>query len=120
MKKVMLLLAGLALVATSAVAQTAQAMDFKGTLIDNACFKTDMPAAELAKHTKDCALMDGCVASGYVVVTADGHVYKLDAKGNESVVTALKAATQAANLKVTVTGVNTDGTIAVTKVVLDK
>lgn len=120
MKQVTLLIAGLALVATSALAQTPAAQVFKGTLIDNACFKADMSAADLAKHTKDCTLMPDCTASGYVVVTADGHVYKLDAAGNTSVVTALKAATQAANLKVTVTGVNHDGTIAVSKVTLDK
>ena len=51
---------------------------------------------------------------------ADGHVYKLDPAGNEKAIEALKASEQAGNLKVTVTGTNTDGTITVASIVLDK
>ena len=120
MKKVMMFVAGLALVASTAVLAQEQAETFKGTIIDNACFKADMSAEDLAMHTRDCALMDGCVASGYVVVTADKHVYKLDVGGNEKLVEVLKASRQSANLKVTVTGVNTEGTIKVASVTLDK
>lgn len=118
MKKVLLFVTGLALAAVSTAA-LAEAETFTGTLIDNACFKADMSPEDLAKHTRDCALMDGCVTSGYVVVTADGHVYKLDVEGNEKAVTALKKSEQAANLKVTVKGVNENGIIKVESITFD-
>jgi hypothetical protein len=79
-----------------------------------------MSPTELANHSRECALMDGCVKSGYALVTADGHVYKLDAKGNESAVAALKASKQSADLKVTVMGTNQSGTLTVKSVALDK
>jgi hypothetical protein len=120
MRKALLFVAGLALVTTTAVAQqTQQPQTFKGTLIDNACFKADMPAADLAKHSRECALMEACVTSGYVLVTADNHVYKLDTKGNEAAVAVLKASKQEGNLKATVTGMNDMGSIKVEKIVLD-
>ena len=51
-------------------------------------------------HTKMCALMDGCKASGFVVITKDGKVVKLDAKGNELAVKALEATSKEDNLTV--------------------
>ncbi|MEW6320603.1 MAG: hypothetical protein AB1635_05895 [Acidobacteriota bacterium] len=117
MKNTFLVLAGLAFSVTLAAAQ---APSVTGTLIDNMCFKPSMGQAELAKHTRECALMDGCVKAGYAVVTADGHVYKLDAAGNEKAVAALKASTKAADLKVTVTGPNEGGTIKVASITLAK
>jgi len=125
MQKILFALVGLALSASVATAQTqtqTQTQTFKGTVIDNMCFtkaNMKMSPAELAKHSSECALMDGCVKSGYVLVTADGHVYKLDAKGNMDVVAALKASKQAADLKVTVMGTNNGGTVTVKSVMLD-
>jgi hypothetical protein len=121
MKKVTLFAVALALVASSGagLAQE-QAETFKGTLIDNACFnRSEMSQEDLASHTRNCALMDGCIRSGYALVTADDHVFKLDAAGNEKAVEMLKASDQSANLKVTVTGTNTDGTITVASIALD-
>ena len=106
----------------SASVTSAQTQTFKGTVIDNMCFNKanmKMSAADLAKHSSECTLMEGCIKSGYALVTADGHVYKLDTKGNMEVVAALKASKQAADLKVTVTGANNGGTIAVASLTLD-
>lgn len=117
MKKVLFVFAAAALAATTSFAQ---ATAVQGTLIDNACYKASMTQADLSQHTRACALMDGCVKSGYSVVTADGHAYKLDAAGNEKVVAALNGSKQDADLKVTVDGTVSGDTIAVTKLMLDK
>lgn len=119
MRNILFVCAGLLLAATLA---SAQSQTVSGTLIDNMCFSKNMKMSqeELAGHSRECALMDGCIKSGYAVVTADGHVYKLDTKGNADAVATLKAAKQAANLKVTVMGTNKGGTLTVSKLMLDR
>ena len=122
MQRILFVIAGLVL-ATGLVSAQMPAQTFKGTLIDNMCFNKanmKMSQAELAGHSHECALMDGCIKSGYVLVTADGHVYKLDADGNKQAVAALKASKQAADLKITVMGTNNGGTVTVKSVILDK
>ena len=116
------ILFALSVVVLSVSFASAQSQTFKGTIIDNACFNKanmKMSQSELAKHSRECALMDGCVKSGYALVTADGHVYKLDTNGNTELVAALKASKQAGDLKVTVMGTNNMGTLAVKSVALD-
>lgn len=118
MKKILFAFLAFIVTASFSIAQT---QTIRGTLVDNMCqmkMKTDQGA--LAAHTRDCALMDSCIKSGYAVVTADGMVYKLDAKGNEQAVAALKASKQAANLKVTIGGATKDGMLAVSSLMLDK
>jgi hypothetical protein len=117
MKKALFLLAGLVLAVVTA---SAQSQTVKGTLIDNACFQHHKSQAELTEHTRDCALMDACVKSGYTVVTTDGHAYKLDDKGNADLLAALKASTKENDLKVTVTGTVANDTIAVSTIALDQ
>lgn len=122
MQKILLVVVGLVL-ATGPMSAQMPAQTFKGTLIDNMCFNKanmKMSQAELAGHSRECALMDGCVKSGYALVTAEGHVYKLDADGNKQAVAALEASKQAADLKVTVMGTNNGGTVMVKSVALDK
>ena len=53
-------------------------------------------------HTRDCALQ--CAKSGYVVIASDGAVLKLDAKGNQEAIAALKATVNEDHLRATVTG----------------
>lgn len=121
MKRLLLATAALAIAATSSLAMAqAQAETFKGTLIDNACFRAEMSAEDLSGHARSCALMGRCVESGYAIVTADRTVYKLDAASNEKVVEMLRASEQAGNLKVTATGTNSDGTLTVASITLDK
>ncbi|MFH1641187.1 MAG: hypothetical protein ABIA66_04385 [Candidatus Omnitrophota bacterium] len=61
-----------------------ETMILKGDIIDNMCVGTKTPkeVAELVKtHTKQCALMPGCVASGYSIL-ADGMLQKFDMESN--------------------------------------
>lgn len=69
-------------------------------LVDNNCVAK--VKANPDAHTKDCALK--CADSGYVVVTAEGTVLKLDAKGSEEALAALRASSKKDHLRVTVSG----------------
>jgi hypothetical protein len=69
-------------------------------LVDNSC--AAKVKANPDSHTKDCALK--CSDSGYAVVTSDGAILKLDAKGNEEAMGALKATSKTDHLRVTVSG----------------
>jgi hypothetical protein len=69
-------------------------------LVDNNC--AAKVKADPNAHTKDCALK--CQSSGFAVITADGSVLKLDAKGNKDAIAALKEASNADHLRVTVSG----------------
>ena len=70
------------------IVATAKAKKVKltGYVVDKACSakiskKENIQEAAMG-HTKKCALMDGCVKSGYGVFV-DGKYYEFDAKGNE-------------------------------------
>ena len=77
---------------------------WSGTIIDNHCaqgHKTDL-AVFIQTHTKDCALMKNCEASGYSLYTADGKLVSFTKKGNWSVAIFLKD--KASTLRVEVKG----------------
>jgi hypothetical protein len=57
--------------------------------------------------------MDSCKESGYAVVTSDGKVIKLDAKGNKMAVEALEASKKSDHFTVKVEGNVSGDTIAV-------
>lgn len=78
-------------------------------LIDNNC--AAKVKADPDMHSKDCALK--CAESGFAVVTSDGTVLRLDAKGNEEAVAALKASSKTDHLRVTVSGDRDGDTIKV-------
>jgi hypothetical protein len=78
-------------------------------LVDNMC--AAKVKANPDAHTKDCALK--CSESGYAVVTSDGTVLKLDAKGSEDALAAIKASSKADHLRVTVSGDRDGDTIKV-------
>ena len=68
MKKLLLLVLALTLALPLAFAQ--QSMQITGTIIDHQCAGTQTPAelTEFVKtHTKECALMASCAASGYAI-----------------------------------------------------
>jgi hypothetical protein len=79
-------------------------------VVDANCSKkvADNPDA----HTRDCALK--CQGGGYVIVTGDKHILKLDAKGNEDVVAALKASDKKDHLRADVSGDVQGDTLKVT------
>lgn len=64
----------------------------QGTVVDNSCasgHQADM--AEFVKtHTKECALMKDCAASGYILYTPDGKQVAFDAKSNQKIIKFLK------------------------------
>ena len=109
--RTLLMLAALAVAFT----MVAQAADVEGILMDKMCsakaLKDGMKAAQA--HTRDCALMDDCVKSGYGVYTQDGKFLAFDASGNKKALAALKAHKGKDNLKVKVSGDVSGDTIKV-------
>ena len=77
-----------------------------GYLVDKMCSaKLVEKGGEAAKmHTKACALMPDCKASGYGLVTADGKYLKFDEAGDEKAVTLLEGTDKKDNIKVSVDG----------------
>jgi len=78
-------------------------------LVDVAC--STKVKADPDAHTRDCAIK--CEKSGYAVVTPDGTILKLDEKGNQEAIAALKASKKSDHLRATVTGEKDGDTIKV-------
>ncbi len=78
----------------------------EGYLVDKACSaKVVEGGVDAAKmHTKDCAVMDNCKASGYGVVTSDGKFLKFDSDGDRMAFKVLGFTSRKDNIKVTVNG----------------
>ena len=59
---------------------------YNGYLMDKMCSGEIMESSDsmaaAKEHTKDCALMKSCIASGYGIVSG-GKFYAFDAHGNE-------------------------------------
>lgn len=120
MKKVMLMSA-LALVVSVAgivaLAQTQTKTTYTGYLMDKMCSgeatSSKDPMASAKEHTRSCALMKSCMASGYGIVS-DKKFYPFDEKGNELAKQMLKTTKKKDNLSIEVVGTSTaDGNIQV-------
>ena len=98
------------------LASVASAAEIKGTLFDKMCSTQGVAGAK--DHTRECALMPPCQASGYGVLTADGKFLAFDAAGNTKAIAALKGSKQKDDLKVTVTGDVKGETVTVTSIKL--
>ena len=76
---VLLLVCFVSVLAFAQETTTPEAITLKGTLIDDTCAGAN--SADLADfiktHTKQCALMSGCISSSYSIY-ADGKLYKFD------------------------------------------
>lgn len=87
-----------------------------GNIVDKACsarhLKATDPQTAAAGHTKKCALMPNCTASGFGVF-ADGKFYEFDAKGNELAKAKLEASTKDAGAKYKVEGTLAESTLTV-------
>jgi len=83
-------------------------------VVDVNCSKK--AAADPDSHTRSCALK--CAASGFGIVTKDNQFLKFDAKGNSSIVDALKASDKKDHLRVDVSGDVNGDTLRVTSVKL--
>lgn len=84
MRKTFLVILVLALFGGLALA--GDAMTLKGDIIDNNCVdRAGDNVSEFVKtHTKQCALMPSCVASGYSIL-ADGKLHKFDQESNKKI-----------------------------------
>lgn len=122
---ILLTLLGTLLIVASSVAWAHEKVKLTGYLVDVVCLadhaqdSTDAAKKEeankaAAEHTKDCALMEDCVKSGYGIY-ADGKWYPLDAKGTELAKSLFQKTTKKDHIKVTVEGMKHDGKILVEK-----
>lgn len=110
---------GAALVTALAVSAGAQGQPMKGTLMDIACSSHHAAEAGYTEsHDKKCLLMDGCVKSGYSLVTADKKVLKFDKKGNDLALDLIRKTDHDKDWKVMVDGKVSGDTIAVSAISL--
>jgi len=74
----------------------------KGTIIDNHCagMSKDNLAEFIKTHTKECALMPECAASGYSIF-ADGKLHKFDQESSRKIDEFLKKAESKLDVVVT-------------------
>jgi hypothetical protein len=86
---------------------TVEAKKWHGYVVDAMCAKgmakKDNPMERAAKHTKDCALEEGCAASGYGLFS-EGKYYKFDEAGDKLAKSAIEKSTQSRDLMFDVTG----------------
>ncbi len=88
----------------------AMAESWKGvSLVDEMCH--DQVKGKADSHPASCALK--CASSGYGIFTSDGKWLKLDAKGNEEAVAALKKTTKKDHVRANVEGTQKGDTIQV-------
>jgi uncharacterized membrane protein len=93
----------------------ASAGDLKGILMDVACSANAIKAGRevVTAHTRECALKEPGVKSGYGVYTQDGKFLALDAAGNQMAQKALEASKKKDNLAVKISGKQTGELIEV-------
>lgn len=88
----------------------ALADSWKGvSLVDEMCH--DQVQAKADSHPTSCALK--CASSGYGIFTSDGKWLKLDAKGNQEAVAALKKTKKKDHIRADVEGKQAGDTIQV-------
>jgi len=110
----------LLLVVATSVVWAHETVKLTGYVVDVMCFgdhakdKVEDATRIAAEHTKECALMDDCVKSGYGLY-ADGKWYPFDAKGNELAKTLFDKTKRSDHLKVIVEGMKHEDKILVEK-----
>jgi hypothetical protein len=91
----------------------------KGYLVDADCAKTmvtkDNPMEKAAAHTRECALMEGCAASGYGIVT-EGKFLKFDVKGSRRAKELIEKSSRKDHLYSEVRGVKKGDGVTVTSI----
>ena len=110
-----------ALIALSGFIASAQSrpQTFDGYLVDAVCAGNHATeAGYVEKHDKACNLMDGCIKSGFSLVTSDLKVLKFDAKGAEQALALIKGTEKDKDWKVTVTGTVDGQTLTVSSIKL--
>jgi hypothetical protein len=101
------------------VSAQSRTQTFDGYLVDGVCAGNHATEpGYVEKHDKACNLMDGCIKSGFSLVTSDLKVLKFDAKGNEQALALIKATEKDKDWKVTVSGSVEGSTLAVSSIKL--
>ena len=119
-KQAIVLIALAALVIAVSTVSAHEKVKLTGYVVDVMCFAdhakeaTQAATKAAAEHTKECALMEACIKSGYGVY-ADGKWYPFDAKGNELAKVMFEKTRKKNNIKATVEGMKHDGKILVEK-----
>jgi hypothetical protein len=109
----LVLVAGAVLAADQApkTETAAKIMTYQGTIIDNLCATGNK--ANLGKfiktHTKECALMPNCAASGYSLYMPDGSLMAFDKASGAKIQKFLKK--KSSKLEVSVSANSIDGTL---------
>ena len=110
----------LLLVIATSVVWAHEKVKLTGYVVDVMCFgdhakdKVEDATKVAAEHTKECALMDDCVKSGYGLY-ADGKWYPFDAKGNELAKALFDKTKRSDHLKVIVEGMKHEDKLLVEK-----
>jgi len=85
-----------------------------GTLIDTMC-GANATQADADAHTRECALMEHCLASGFGMII-DGKFHKFDAAGDKLAAEIFRTTTKKDHITATVEGIEQhDGSIKVEK-----
>lgn len=91
----------------------------KGYLVDLECAREEGQKAGFgAQHTKECLQMPDCVKSGYGVLTDDKKIVQFDAAGNEQAKKFIADLKKEKDIKVSVTGTVSGGSMTVSKIEL--
>ncbi|MCX5714886.1 MAG: hypothetical protein NT033_08855 [Candidatus Omnitrophica bacterium] len=107
MKKAIFLTLALCFVATLAIAAdmppATDTVTITGTVVDNLCASanTNTISEFIKTHTKECALMANCAASGYSILS-EGKLTKFDKESNVKVEEFLKKPESTLNVVVVV------------------
>lgn len=115
-----IILTVIAFLSVFSLAYAHEKVKLTGYLVDAMCaaeHTKDKPEDAMkfaAEHTKEDALMEACVKSGYGIF-ADGQWYPFDAKGNELAKALFEKTQKKDHVKATVEGMKHDGKILVQK-----
>jgi hypothetical protein len=83
-----------------------------GHLVDQMCGGEVKDAAKAAEHSKECALMDHCAASGFGIF-ADGKYVKFDAEGSKKGKELVEKTNKEKNITIVAEGTLDGGTLTV-------
>lgn len=104
----------LALTSMTMVAQETGTTTLTGYVVDQHCAGSLASKAnameKAAGHSKDCALMESCAASGYGIFSG-GKYYKFDAKGSEKAKALVEKSKLSNGLYFTAVGKLANGTL---------
>ena len=84
----------------------------RGHLVDQMCGGEVKDAAKAAEHSKECALMDHCAASGFGIF-ADGKYVKFDAGGSKKAKELVEKTKKEKNLTIVAEGTLVGETLTV-------